>query len=255
MTSAILTKLAETYPEVLTNSESILGPNHLKVLEFWRFLDSLNDLKKDKIAVRYCDLDYDVRNSAIFAACDAVRDVVGVKFRIAAWNAAYEVTKGYIFGYATWELVGNLDNKVFYDLIMSYKQLLGISLTHSVFLRKINDKCEGSPQDVLSNPAKYLGPNFEQVLDFWIYLDSLSDEGKEEMWQRYLALDSKVRLSARISACDAATEVVGEKFSDAAWDAAYDVTGWFIFGDATYELVGNLDNKVFYDLIMSHKKP
>jgi hypothetical protein len=122
MTSAILTKLAETYPEILINPQSILGPNYPKVLEFWMHIDGLNDLKKDKIVVRYCDLDYDVRDSARIAARNAATEVIGVRFREAACWAALNVTGWWVFGYATWELVGNVDNKVFYDLIMSYKK-------------------------------------------------------------------------------------------------------------------------------------
>jgi hypothetical protein len=118
-------------------------------------------------------------------------------------------------------------------------RILGISLTHSVFLRKINDKCEGSPQEVLSNPAKYLGLNWENVLNFWIYLDTLSDREKKEMGQRYWALDLKVRNSAWIAACDASVEVVGKKFSDAAWC----VTGLVVFDGAILELIGNHELK------------
>jgi hypothetical protein len=51
MTSAILSNLAETYPEVLTNSESILGPNHLKVLEFWRHIEGLSADEKKQLLI------------------------------------------------------------------------------------------------------------------------------------------------------------------------------------------------------------
>jgi hypothetical protein len=108
--------------------------------------------------------------------------------------------------------------------------------------------------EVLTNPESILGPNHPKVLEFWIYIDGLSEDKQNEMEKLYLALDSKVLNSALIAASNAAEEVVGEEFSDAAWDAAIIVTGWGVFGDATYELIGNVDNKVAYDLIMSHKK-
>jgi hypothetical protein len=118
-------------------------------------------------------------------------------------------------------------------------RILGISLAHSVFLRIINDNCEGSPQDVLSNPAKYLGPNWEDVLNFWIYLDTLSNKERKEMGQRFWGLDVSVLEYARDAARDAAIEVVGWEFINAAWRAAVDVTGRCIFSCATYELIGH----------------
>jgi hypothetical protein len=122
MTSAILTKLAETYPEVLTNPESILGPNFKNVLEFWEHIEGLSKQEREEMNDCYLALDDNVRWSAIFAAMDAAAEVVCREFRYAAWDAAYDVTGLHVFGDATYELVGNLDNKVFYDLIMSHKQ-------------------------------------------------------------------------------------------------------------------------------------
>jgi hypothetical protein len=134
-------------------------------------------------------------------------------------------------------------------------RILGISLAHSILLRLINDKCKGSPQEVLSNPAKYLGPNLEQVLELWKYIDTLSEQEREELNDCYLALDNIVRVSAIIAAIDAADEVVGEDFRYAARRSAYDVTGKVVFGVATVELIGDVEDKVFYDFIMSHKQP
>jgi hypothetical protein len=107
------------------------------------------------------------------------------------------------------------------------------SKTHKAFSERLNNL------DVLTHPANYLGPNWEDVLNFWIYLDTLSYEEKKKMGQRYRALDFKVRDCAFVAAYDAAEEVVGEDFRYAAWLAACDVTGWFIFGDATYEIIGH----------------
>jgi hypothetical protein len=109
--------------------------------------------------------------------------------------------------------------------------------------------------DVLTNPANYLGPNWEDVLNFWIYLDTLSDQEKKKMNDLYWDLNDDARESAIIASRDAADDVVGEDFRYAAWFAACDVTGgWVVFGFATYELIGDVKNKVAYDLIMSHKK-
>jgi hypothetical protein len=146
-------------------------------------------------------------------------------------------------GQVLYKLGGYTEEQLFdmstYTADKETARILGISLTHSVFLRRINDKCEGSPQDVLSNPAKYLGPNWENVLNFWIYLDTLSIEERGEMNERYRALDLKVRNSAIFAASVAAGEVVGENFRNAACSAAWDITGWCIFSCATYELIAH----------------
>jgi hypothetical protein len=94
--------------------------------------------------------------------------------------------------------------------------------------------------DALKNPGKYLGFNYQDVLNFWIYLDTLSYEDKEKMNDRYRALDEEVRDSAVDAAIDAAKEVVGWKFRYAAWNAAVVVTGWrVVFGNATAELIAH----------------
>jgi hypothetical protein len=93
--------------------------------------------------------------------------------------------------------------------------------------------------DALTHPAKYLGPNYQDVLNFWIYVDTLSYEENEKMEDRYYALDD-VRVSAILAAKNAAKAVVGEDFRRAAWNSACDVTGWgSVFSWATYELIAH----------------
>jgi hypothetical protein len=99
--------------------------------------------------------------------------------------------------------------------------------------------------DALKNPKKYLGPNWKNVLNFWFYLDTLSKRDKIKISERYWASNSAI---------DAAKEIIGEEFGNVTWWAAVDVTRWGVFGNATLELIGNVENKVAYDLIMSYKK-
>ncbi len=40
----------------------------------------------------------------------------------------------------------------------------------------------------LSNPDEFLGPNWKVVLNFWLYLDTLSDEQLNTAHRRYRAL-------------------------------------------------------------------
>jgi hypothetical protein len=117
------------------------------------------------------------------------------------------------------------------------------SKTHKRFSELLNNP------DALKNPANYLGPNYQDVLNFWIYLDTLSVEEKEEMDNHYWALDDDVRYCAIEVTGDAAEEVVGREFRCEAWCAACDVTGRWVFGDATYELI------VHHKFIEQNKTP
>jgi hypothetical protein len=112
-----------------------------------------------------------------------------------------------------------------------------ISKAHQKFSELLN-----KPK-ALTNLAKYLGPNWEDVLNFWIYVEGLSEQEKEEMRQRYRALDGNVRISAYFAVSVAAKEVVGWEFRDAAfyaaYDTAYDVAEWGVGGRATLELIAH----------------
>jgi hypothetical protein len=110
-------------------------------------------------------------------------------------------------------------------------------MTYSKIHKRFSERLE--QPDVLTNPEKYLGPNWEDVLNFWIYLDTLSDQEREEMWRRYQALNCNVRKSARIAARDAADDVVDVGFRAEAWNVAWFVTGWGVFGYAIWELIGH----------------
>jgi hypothetical protein len=61
-------------------------------------------------------------------------------------------------------------------------RILGISVVHSELLKYVNDKFPGAPQDVLTNPEKYLGPNHQEVLRFWVHVETLSDEAHNRYW-------------------------------------------------------------------------
>jgi hypothetical protein len=120
-------------------------------------------------------------------------------------------------------------------------------MTYSKIHQKFSERLE--QPDVLTNPEKYLGPNWEDVLNFWFYVEGLSKQEEDEMWQRYWSLDDDVRDCAFFAARDAAIEVVGWEFINAAWRAARGVTGWCIFSCATYELIAH------HKLLEQYKTP
>jgi len=126
-------------------------------------------------------------------------------------------------------------------------ELLGISVAHSILLRKINDDQDGAPSDVLTNPQDFLGPNYQTVLNFWTFMDSLTKDNWKEVASRHYALDSAARYAAwsaaRYAAGVAAWDAAWSAAGVAAWDAARDAA-W----DATSELIGGIENPVFVPL-------
>src|SRR5216684_1760500 len=71
-------------------------------------------------------------------------------------------------------------------------KLLGISRTHAVLLRQINDRMDGCPQDVLDAPEKVLGPQAQTLLAFWRHLGTLDYVG----WQEIYAAGAAARAAA-----------------------------------------------------------
>jgi hypothetical protein len=71
--------------------------------------------------------------------------------------------------------------------------------------------------EVLTNPQKFLGPNWETVLRWWLYCESLTDEQENELLRRYDAIDNDTCIRAWTLAYDAAVEVIGWDNSCAVW--------------------------------------
>jgi hypothetical protein len=125
-------------------------------------------------------------------------------------------------------------------------------ISYSKTLQKFSDYLKKS--NVLKNPAKYLGPNWEDVLYFWSYSESFNEHEKEEIYKRYCSLFRCVPDFYRKVSVENAIKVVGKKFRTYAYRAAWDIAEYWLFGYATDELIANIDNKVAYNMIMSHKK-
>jgi hypothetical protein len=94
-------------------------------------------------------------------------------------------------------------------------KVLNISRTHAVLLRVINDKQEGAPAIVLTAPEKILGPRWSEVLNFWWFMDSLT----EDQWadKSFFKVSNWGRIQIDVE--NAASEAVPEAFiaSESAW--------------------------------------
>jgi hypothetical protein len=100
-----------------------------------------------------------------------------------------------------------------------------ISKTHQSLSDYLNNP------EVLTNPEPFLGPNWETVLRFWLYYESLTEVQKNELIRRWRAIDYDTYNRAWELARNAAVEVIGRDN----WLAVLYVTS---FPTAfTYELI------------------
>jgi hypothetical protein len=99
--------------------------------------------------------------------------------------------------------------------------------------------------EALTSPQNFLGPNYETVINFWWFIDGLTEDQWNEVARRYDAARGAARGAAsdaaRIAARIAARDAAGYAAWRAAWDAARDAAGdaaRIAARIATYELIG-----------------
>ena len=83
--------------------------------------------------------------------------------------------------------------------------------------------------EALTKPQDFLGPNYQTVLNFWWYMDSLTEDNWNEVARRYNAAGA----AAGAAAWDAARDAAWYAARDAAWSAARDAT-WGAARDAAW---------------------
>ena len=108
-------------------------------------------------------------------------------------------------------------------------ELLGISRTHAVLLRIVNDNQPGAPSCVIREPEKVLGSEARTVLAFWRHLDCMTvddwknvDAARDAAWA---AAGDASRAAAWAAARDAARDAAGAAARAAARAAALDAAG------------------------------
>jgi hypothetical protein len=84
-------------------------------------------------------------------------------------------------------------------------KLLNISRAHAILLRNVNDKTDGAPSVVLTDPGKVLGDQWSKLLDFWWAFDQFTGAD----WQKVVAARAAALVAARAAARVAAWEIMG----------------------------------------------
>jgi len=75
-----------------------------------------------------------------------------------------------------------LRNITQYDADKRVAKLFGISVSHSVLLRIVNDSQKGAPSSVIRNPEQVLGDQAQIVLAFWRHLDRMTPASRAASW-------------------------------------------------------------------------
>jgi hypothetical protein len=86
--------------------------------------------------------------------------------------------------------------------------------SHKEFASQLNRYHNINEQDVLDHPENYLGPNYKELLNFWLYWDSLSNEKWYVFCIRVCSLDVGTWSEARSTAEELAKEVIDPRFVD-----------------------------------------
>lgn len=112
-----------------------------------------------------------------------------------------------------------------------FAELLGISISHGILVRNINDKSDGFPENVLTNPESVLGEGARYILGFWLHLDRMTDDdwrAAREAWEARAAWAAWAVCEAREAweawaawAAWEAREAREAREAWAAWDIAY----------------------------------
>ena len=103
-----------------------------------------------------------------------------------------------------------------------------ISKTHQKFADHLDD------QTALEYPERFLGPNWKDVLNFWIYLDTLSVEENKLINKHFWALNDWITLR------------------DLAWKAVKDTIEYYNANEAWFSTAGIATRCATCELIGSH---
>ncbi len=105
-----------------------------------------------------------------------------------------------------------------------------ISTAHQRFAERLRNS------RVLDYPEEFLGPNWKDVLNFWLYLDTLNEEQWNSINSSLSSYEHRLALNA---AWNAARAAVGYAACYAADYAAWSVAALFSARYATDELIGS----------------
>lgn len=101
-------------------------------------------------------------------------------------------------------------------------------------------------EDVIPTPEKYLGPNYLSVLNFWLYLETLSKEQVIKLSKLYSTIDYYERLQVAKQATNLSKKTIPVGYMNTAWNASHiidyrtnEFNANYCMGYATLELIAS----------------
>ena len=151
--------------------------------------------------------------------------------------------QGQVLHHAGWD-ADRLGNVAQEEADREVARLLNISISHAVLLRIVNDRADGAPAVVLTDPGAVLGDQWSKLLDFWWYLDTMTGAARDAALQAtWAAAGEATWAAASKAALQAALQALGED----AWVSALQATS-----HAAWEIQGaeimRRDGEPFYFL-------
>jgi hypothetical protein len=100
---------------------------------------------------------------------------------------------------------------------------MNYSIGHEAFAENLNRHIGINTQDVLDNPEKYLGPNYKEVLNWWFYWGSLSEQQKSVYNGRLIKIEKEAWRKAIALYKNLASEVIDHRFVDHLWGCSLEI--------------------------------
>ena len=142
--------------------------------------------------------------------------------------------------------------------------LLGISLTHAVLLRMVNDELPGAPSAVLTDPERVLGINAAAVLAFWRHLDRMNADDWDAVRRatsnspRYEQMRAANAVAAAASA-NVAGQAVRHANLELVWHAvavASSITRFAVWDGTACSTTSSASNEIqVADIMVKRRRP
>jgi len=134
-----------------------------------------------------------------------------------------------------------LRNTAQFEADIETAKLLNISRAHAILLRNINDKADGAPSIVLTDPGRVLGDQWSKLLDMWWMFHNYTPDEWRKVDAAWAAGDA--RAAAAWAAARDAAWAAGDARAAAradAWDAAWAAAAWAAARDAARAAAGEI---------------
>jgi hypothetical protein len=108
--------------------------------------------------------------------------------------------------------------KKFFGQFSIFTTRINFPYSYKNFADFLKYKHDIDKQDVLNYPENYFGPNYKEVLNYWFYRESFSEEQRNAYLDLYWKLDYQTRSKGQKIAKKLASEVIDPRVVGCIWD-------------------------------------